>query len=188
LGGKCSDKKRSVWSAGKKKLLTCDNLDVIIVDVTESPIERPKRKQRKYYSGKKKRHTLKTQIVIDAKTHIIIAIFVDCGSRHDFNMWKKSVGFKVVKRIKIQADSGYQGINKYHANSETPKKKTKKQPLTKEDKANNRRIGSERIVIEHVNAWLKRFHIFVERYRNRHHRFGLRISLICGLHNFELAQ
>ncbi|MDR2528645.1 MAG: transposase family protein, partial [Synergistaceae bacterium] len=38
------------------------------MDVTESPIERPKRNQRKYYSGKKKRHTLKTQIIINAKT------------------------------------------------------------------------------------------------------------------------
>ena len=57
---------------------------------------------------------------------------------------------KVVKHIKIQADSGYQGIKKLHENSETPKKKTKKQPLTKEDKANNRRIGSERIGIEHI--------------------------------------
>jgi IS5 family transposase len=118
---------------------------------------------------------------------MIIAIFVSHGSMHDFNMWKKSVGFRVVKRVKIQADSGYQGIKNYHANSETPKKKSKKRPLTKEDKANNRRIGSERVVIEHVNAWLKRFHIFVERYRNRHRRFKLRMSLICGLYNFELA-
>lgn len=74
-------------------------------------------------------------------------------------MWKKSISAKVVKHIKIQADSGYQGINKLHENSETPKRKTKKQPLTKEEKANNRRIGSERIGIEHVNCRMKRLHI-----------------------------
>jgi hypothetical protein len=136
------------------------------VDITESPIERPKRNQRKYYSGKKKRHTLKTQIIINAKTHKITAVFVSHGSCHDFNMRKRSIGVKVVKRVKIQADSGYQGIKKYHGNSETPKKKSKKRRLWKGDKANNRRTGSERIVIEHVNACLKRFHIFAERYRN----------------------
>jgi hypothetical protein len=119
---------------------------------------------------------------------MIIAIFVDCGHSHDFNMWKKSVGVKVIRHIKIQADSGYQGIIKCHANSETPKKKSQKCPLTKDEKANNRRIGSERIIIERVNAWLKRFHIFSERYRNRRHRFALRVSLICGLYNFELAR
>lgn len=111
---------------------------------------------------------------------------MDCGRTHDFEMWKKSIGVKVVKHIKIQGDSGYQGIAKLHKNSETPKKKSKKHPLTKQDKANNRRIGSSRIAVEHVNRWLKRLRIIAQRYRNRRKRFGLRVSLFCGLHNFEL--
>ena len=139
------------------------------------------------YSRKKKCHTVKSQIVICAKTKIIIAVFVDCGRRHDFEMWKKSIGVKVVKHIKIQADKGYQGIEKLHKNSETPKKKTKKCPLTKEEKSNNRRINSERVKVEHTNCRLKRFHILADSYRNRRKRFGLRVSLFCGLHNFELA-
>jgi len=101
-------------------------------------------------------------------------------------MWKKSIGVKVVKHIKIQADKAYQGIAKLHKNSEIPKKKTKKHPLTKEEKANNRRINSERVGIEHKNCRLKRFHILADPYRNRRKRFGLRLSLFCGLHNFEL--
>jgi len=124
--------------------------------------------------------------VICAKTKIIIAVFIDCGHRHDFAMWKKSIGVKVVKHIKIQADKAYQGIAKLHKNSEIPKKKTKKHPLTKEEKANNRRINSERVGIEHKNCRLKRFHILADPYRNRRKRFGLRLSLFCGLHNFEL--
>jgi hypothetical protein len=47
---------------GKKTLIEDDSIEVILVDVTECPIERPK-KQRKWYSGKKKRHTIKTQVV-----------------------------------------------------------------------------------------------------------------------------
>jgi len=112
---------------------------------------------------------------------------LDCGHRHDFAMWKKSIGVKVVKHIKIQADKAYQGIAKLHENSEIPKKKTKKRPLTKEESANNRRINSERVGIEHTNCRLKRFHILADPYRNRRKRFGLRVSLFCGLHNFELA-
>jgi IS5 family transposase len=102
-------------------------------------------------------------------------------------MWKKSIGAKVVKHIKIQADKGYQGIAKLHKNSEIPKKKTKKQPLTEQEKANNRRINSERVGVEHANCRLKRFHILADTYRNRRKRFGLRLSLFCGLHNFELG-
>ena len=181
--------------------MTGDELEVILVDVMESRVQRPKRnrkrnrqpiknrknKQKQWYSRKKKYHTIKSQIVICAKTKIIIAVFVDCGRRHDFEMWKKSIGVRVVKHIKIQADKGYQGIAKLHENSETPKKKTKKCPLTKEEKANNRRIGSERVAIEHTNCRLKRFHILADPYRNRRKRFGLRISLFSGLHNFELS-
>jgi hypothetical protein len=170
----------------EKKLLTDETLKVILVDVTESPVERPKKGQKRWYSGKKKRHTIKMQIVICAVTHIVIAVFVDCGSTHDFKIWKKSIGVKVIKHIQIKADSGYQGIKKLHSNSETPKKKTKKKPLTKEEKANNRRLSSERVYVEHVNRWLKRLRIIAERYRNRRKRYGLRLSLLCGLHNFEL--
>lgn len=86
-----------------------------------------------------------------------------------------------------QTDTGYQGIQKLHANSELPKKKSKKHPLTKEDKKNNRRIASERITNEHVIGALKRFRIISDRYRNRRKRFGLRFNLIAGIYNYELG-
>lgn len=40
-----------------KRNQAIENEDYVIFDVTESQIERPK-KQKKYYSGKKKKHTL----------------------------------------------------------------------------------------------------------------------------------
>jgi hypothetical protein len=201
MGGKCIDKKRGIRVARQKKLVSGEELEVILVDVMESRTQRPKRnrqrnrqpiknrknKQKRWYSSKKKCHTIKSQIVICARTKIIIAVFVDCGRRHDFAMWKKSIGAKVVKHIKILADKGYQGIARLHKNSETPKKKTKTRPLSKEDKASNHRINSERVKIEHTNCRLKRFHILTDPYRNRRKRFALRLSLFCGLHNFELG-
>ena len=39
---------------GKKKLVKTDTeIEIIVVDTTETPIERPKNKQKEYYSGKK---------------------------------------------------------------------------------------------------------------------------------------
>ena len=39
---------------GKKKLVQSDiEFEVVVVDTTETPIQRPKNKQRQYYSGKK---------------------------------------------------------------------------------------------------------------------------------------
>lgn len=74
-----------------------------------------------------------------------------------------------------------------HANSELPKKRSKKHPLTKEEKRTNRRIASERAVNEHVIGALKRFKIIADRYRNRRKRFGLRFNLIAGIYNYERA-
>jgi hypothetical protein len=68
-----------------------------------------------------------------------------------------------------------------------PKKKKKKQKLTKEDKRANKQLASDRVMNEHVNGLLKRFKIFAERYRNRRKRFGLRINLLAGIYNFELG-
>ncbi|MBA2307700.1 transposase [Candidatus Dependentiae bacterium] len=52
---------------GKKALLKSDmELEAVLIDATESSSERPK-KQRKFYSGKKKRHSLKTQVVVNKK-------------------------------------------------------------------------------------------------------------------------
>ncbi|SPM45182.1 IS5 family transposase ISOt6 [Orientia tsutsugamushi] len=68
------------------------------------------------------------------------------------------------------------------------KKKSKKNPLTKNDKKNNRRLAGERVVNENVIAMLKRFKIIADKYRNRRKRFGLRFNLISGIYNFELRQ
>jgi hypothetical protein len=102
-------------------------------------------------------------------------------------MYKNEVGSAVREDIKVQADSGFQGIADYHANSETPKKKPKGGELTKEEKAENRRISTERILIENINAKLKVFKILSNKYRNRRKRHALRVSLICGVYNYELG-
>ena len=60
-------------------------------------------------------------------------------------------------------------------------------PLTKEQKANNRRLARQRILVENVIRRLKIFRILSERYRNRRKRFTLRFNLIAAIHNLELS-
>jgi hypothetical protein len=109
----------------------------------------------------------------------------DFGKTHDFEIYKNTIGGRVLESIKEQTDSGYQGISKIHGNSETPKKKPKGGQLTKEEKSENRRIARERILIEHINAKIKVFKIMANKYRNRRKRHSLRFNLICGIINFE---
>lgn len=88
--------------------------------------------------------------------------------------------------IKAITDTGYQGMQKIHCNTELPKKKSKKQPLTKEDKQNNQRLASLRVVNENIIGMLKRFKIIADKYRNRRKRFGLRFNLLAGIYNYEI--
>ena len=106
------------------------------------------------------------------------------GKKHDFRLFKESrLGFNLNQKVLV--DTGYQGILKLHKNSFIPKKKTKKNPLTAEDKAKNREISKERIVVENVIGALKKFRIISDKYRNRRKRFSLRFNLIAGIYNHE---
>lgn len=75
------------------------------------------------------------------------------------------------------------GLQKLHARTVMPKKRSKKNPLTKEDRAGNRAISKSRVQAENVIACVKRFKILSEKYRNRRRRFGLRFSLIAAFYN-----
>ncbi len=140
------------------------------------------KKQKGCYSGKKKRHTQKAQVVADPKTGRILATAFSAGKMHDFKLFVKS---RLALRPKTQclADSGYLGLKKHHENSRLPDKKSKLHPLTEEQKARNRQLSRERFVVEHIIRSVKIFRILAERYRNRRRRFGLRFNLIAAIYN-----
>ena len=122
---------------------------------------------------------------MDKKKKKIICTNFSHGKRHDFRLFKES-GVHIHPDTKSLTDTGYQGIQKIHKNAQLPKKKSRKQPLTKADKNNNRALSSERVLNENVIGMLKRFKIIADRYRNRRKRFGLRFNLIAGIYNFEI--
>ncbi len=156
------------------------------MDVMESPIERPTNHQKKFYSGKQRKHTLKTQVVFGQKTNKIMCLAHSKGKTHDFKLFKNSQT-KFHKFLKVIADKGYQGIAKLHNLSQTPIKKPRGKKLTKTQKKYNRQLNRLRIAVEHVNRRLKIFKILSYPYRNRHRRFGLRSNLIAGIYNYELS-
>ncbi len=76
---------------GKKQLQDPDfAAKVIIIVATETPIERPQKHQKQSYSGKKKRHTLKSQLVIDPVTKAVICTTFATGIVHDFRLFKQT--------------------------------------------------------------------------------------------------
>ena len=101
-----------------------ENLKAVVIDVTEQPIERPRRWQKAYYSGKKKRHPIKVQWVVCLSTLGILAVFCEKGKVHDFQILKNSRLALHPEGLKL-GDAGYQGLHPLYRNSQTPVKKKK---------------------------------------------------------------
>jgi len=172
-------------SITKDRTLTADKVLKIIADVTEQPTQRPSKKQRQSYSGKKKRHTIKTEIVIQETGKILSISKSHKGKVHDFNIRK---GEKLLPMTSSKvADSGYQGWQKLQSNVSIPYKKTKKKPLTKEEKQHNKELGSFRVRVEHKIREIKVFKILSEVYRNFQKKYNLRFNVIAGIVNLKHA-
>jgi DDE superfamily endonuclease/Helix-turn-helix of DDE superfamily endonuclease len=169
-------------------LAACPGLEFII-DGSERPIRRPKdqQKQRQHYSGKKKRYTVKNNIIIDKRTRKIKVLSpTGEGKTHDKKLAdEQAVTFPVGS--KLWKDTGFQGYEPDHVQTFQPKKKPKGGELTPPEKASNTVISSQRIAVEHTIGGVKVYHIVRDVFRNIRPGFDdLVMETACGLHNLRL--
>jgi hypothetical protein len=163
----------------------------VFVDGVERLKQRPKKKkaQSKAYSGKKKAHTRKSVVISDRKRRVLVVTKQKSGRRHDKRLADKDDIFKQIpKEVSAMADTGFQGANKDHKNILIPKKRTKNNPLTYEDKEMNKLISSYRVLVEHAIGGIKRYRCMSEKLRN-HKPFidDTFLLLSAGLWNYHLA-
>jgi hypothetical protein len=166
-----------------------DEIRELFFDATERAIPRPSRRQKRYYSGKKKRHTLKHQVVVVRKrkrpgrvgqrrrVRIVAVSCVFPGRTHDKKIYDAS-GVVCPPGVKRTGDTAYLG-----AGLCTPRRRPPKGQLTARQKAGNRRVSRRRIAVEHGIGKMKVWRIASERYRNPRRRHTLIIKNIAGLHN-----
>ena len=159
-----------------------EEAEALIIDCTEQPIERPSRKQRCWYSGKKKRHTIKTEIIITESGRIVSVSKPAPGRVHDLEIRRR--GPPLPASSHVYADSGYQGLQNDHAGIDIPYKKTKANPLTKDERVYNHALSRLRVRVEHSIGRLKSFRILSERYRYPKSRYAVKISTVAGIINF----
>lgn len=125
-------------------------------------------------------------MVLDWQSKRILCTYYGKGKTHDLKLFKASKTL-LPHHLFWLADSGYQGLQKLHPNTELPCKRRRGWELEPHQKHYNRALSKLRLSIEHVNAKLKVFRILSERYRCRRRRFGLRFNLIAAIYNFELG-
>jgi DDE superfamily endonuclease/Helix-turn-helix of DDE superfamily endonuclease len=151
----------------------------LILDSCEQPIYRPGEyeEQKKFYSGKKKNHTLKNQFIVTPNGQEIVDVTVGKpGPTSDINIWREGQS-KLGFGQRFRGDKAYIG----ELQIETPQKKRKHQELTAEEKEENRKKASQRIFVEHVIRLVKIFRIAQERFRLRIPNYQKVILTICGL-------
>jgi hypothetical protein len=173
--------------------LNQEDVRELFVDATERPTRRPKRGQRAYYSGKKKRHTLKTQVVVvrrrkkpgpgpkPRRLRIAAVSATFAGRVHDKKVYDAT---RVVcpPGVRRTGDTGYVGTG-----LQTPTKRPPRGRLTARQRAGNRRVSRRRIVAEHGIGKLKVWRIAAERYRNPIRRHPLIMKNVAGLQNLMFA-
>lgn len=169
-------------------LAACPGLEFIL-DGTERPIRRPKDKdkQRQHYSGKKKRHTVKNNLVTDKRTRKIKGLSPTVeGKKHDKKLAEEQ-DIDFPQDSTLYKDTGFQGYEPQLVQTFQPKKKPKGGDLTPQEKADNTAISRARIGIEHAIGGVKVYHIVYQVFRNLRDGFAdLVMEIACGLYNLRL--
>jgi len=168
-------------------LRACSGLEFII-DGTERPIQRPKAKQRQreFYSGKKKRHTVKNVTIGDRRTRKIKALSRTRPGKTSDKRTADEADYHFPARSKLWKDTGFQGYEPPKVRTYQPKKKPPNGELTAAEKASNQAISRKRVRIEHSIGGAKVFHIARDVFRNRRDAYiDLSFETACGLHNLR---
>ena len=170
---------------GVRKQITVsrDEFDALIIDCTEQPVQRPKYEQKQWYSGKKKRHSIKAEIIVTHKGRIVCVSDPAPGSVHDITIRKR--GPPLPKQAQCYADSGYQGLQHEHPNIDIPYKKTKNKPLSKDEEHYNTCLSRYRVLVEHSFAKIKTFRIMADRFRYHRDQWAQKFSIIAGIVNLK---
>lgn len=161
----------------------------VFLDATEQPVARPKERQaqRTHYSGKKKRHTLKTQVTTTDKLVLHASGHVP-GSVNDLVLLRFSGVLHQVGSRTVRLDKGYEAVEQAYpeVQVEKPIKAQRNHPLTPLGKAYNRMQSRLRIKVEHVLARLEQYRILAQTYRGRRGGYDALFGVVAGLNNYRV--
>jgi len=165
-----------------------DTPDVaVLIDTFEQPVQRPKKRQKRFYSGKKKRHTLKSQVAVDEETGAIVDVAESVpGPTADIKVLEKSklLG-RLPRGVGGVGDLAYVGIEALHPEGlgATGRRKPRGQPRSLADRRYNKAFSRRRIRVEHGIGRLRRYQAVTQT--DRHFRKGhtARVRAVAGLVN-----
>lgn len=158
-------------------------------DVSERLINRPndQETQEKFYSGKKKAHTVKNNMVTAENQYIVYLSPTHEGTVHDKKVADEDE-LVFPDQIHLFEDLGFQGFRPNNVHTIIPFKKPRNGELDELHKWFNKYVSSIRICVEHAISGVKRCRIIKDKCRHFRQNFRDEIMFICtGLHNFRVC-
>lgn len=184
---------------GKKRRRTLDSLLqdtpelAVVIDTFEQRVQRPRDKDEAdgLYSGKKKQHTLKSQVAVDETTGQVTDIADSvAGRKADIKLLEESdLMNRLPDGVGGIGDSAYQGIADLHPQGlgASPRKKPRGKPRPAEDVAYNTAFSRRRIIVENTIGRMRRYQSITQTDRNHRQLHTPRVVAIAGLVNRQLA-
>lgn len=167
-------------------------LKAAVIDTFEQRLQRPQDRTEAdaYYSGKKRQHTLKSQVAVD----LFNGCFVDVsqsvrGPTADLTLYREShLGTRLPCEVARLFDLGYVGIetDDPEAVCILPRRKPRRQPRPPKDVIHNTMVASCRIQVEHSIARLRRYESLNQRDRHHRQNHTARVVSVAGLVNRQI--
>lgn len=165
----------------------------VVIDSFEQRVQRAKDKTEadRYYSGKKKQHTLKSQVAVDEQTGQIVDTSPSVAEpTADMNLLEQSDLMKrLPEGVGAIGDLGYLGIEKLHPKglAASPRRKPRGQDRPPEDVIYNTAFSRRRIIVENTIGRMRRYQSITQTDRNHRQHHAARVAAIAGLVNRQLA-
>jgi len=170
------------WHSTGKPKWSPSEVDYLLIDSFETPIGRAseQNKQRQEYSGKKKMHTLKSQLITDQQGEIMDISAGFPGPVSDIKIYRATRLPKEIGEKPKIGDKAYLGED-----IQTPRKKPKGGELSEAEKQQNRELSRKRIKVEHSIRRVKGFKILRQDYRLENWFYPKIAETIVGLIQFS---
>ncbi len=164
----------------------------VVIDSFEQRVQRPQERATadQWYSGKKKQHTIKSQVAVDEIDGSIVDVSVSVpGPTADLELLRQSQLLESLPEgVGGLGDLAYVGLGKIAVGKRgaTPRRKPRGKPRPEEDIAYNRAFARRRIVVEHSIARLRKYQALAQT--DRHHRTNhrCRVRAVAGLVNHQI--
>jgi hypothetical protein len=158
----------------------------VIIDGTERRLPRPQHRgnQKRFYSGRKKRHAVKNVIIV-GRHKVLWGSPTVPARRHDKRVAEQA-RLRLPQKTFLLGDSGFEGLDAGKADVVTPWKRRKGRRWHWTHRGFNRQLAGHRIAVEHTLASVKRLRILRDEFRNRRKGMVDEVMAIgCTLHNFR---